>query len=76
MQSPFFSTQIPPTSTNSENTKKVEELVSIFCDQTLDSLKLTLLHKTLQAARLAMTDRIVLNHTNIELLLVNLQKKL
>ncbi len=76
MQSPFFSTQIPPTSTNSENTKEVEELVSIFCDQTLDSLKLTLLHKTLQAARLAMTDRIVLNHTNIELLSVNLQKKL
>ena len=37
--------------------------------------RLTLLHKTLKAARLAMADRIVLNCTNTELLAANKQKK-
>ena len=55
--------------------KEVEELVSLFRDQTLDSPKLTLLHKTLKAARLAMADRVVLNRTNTELLAANLRKK-
>ena len=37
--------------------------------------KLTFLYKTLKVARLAITDRIVLNHTNTELLAANIQKK-
>ena len=41
----------------------------------LDSLKLSLLHKTLEAARLAMADRIVLSRTNTELLVANTRKK-
>ena len=70
-----FSTQIPPTLANAEKVKEVEELVSLFYDQTLDSPKLTLLHKTLKAVRLAMADRVVLNCTNTELLGANSQKK-
>ncbi len=53
----------------------IEELVSLFRDQTLDSPKLILLHKTLKAARLAMADRVILNRTNTELLAANTQKK-
>ena len=49
----------------------MEELISLFCYQTLDFPKLTLLHKNLKAAKLAMVDGIVLNHTNIELLAAN-----
>ena len=55
--------------------KEVEEFVSFFFDQTLDSSKLTFLHKKLKSARLAMDDRVVLNCTNRELLTANLQKK-
>ncbi len=53
----------------------MEELISLFRHQTLDSPKLTLLHKTLKAARLAMADRIVLNRTNTELLAANTRNK-
>ncbi len=53
----------------------MEELISLFCHQTLDSSKFTFLHKTLEAAKLAMIDRIVLNCTNTELLASNTQKK-
>ena len=45
----FFSGVIPPTPGNMEQVAEVEELVS-------DLPKLTLLYKTLKAARLAMTD--------------------
>lgn len=38
-------------------------------------LQLILLHKTLKAARLAITDYIVLNRTNTELLAANTRKK-
>ena len=62
----FFSGAIPPTPRNIEKVTEIEELISLFRHQTLDSPKLTLLHKTLKAARLAMADRVVLNHTNTE----------
>ena len=71
----FFSQAIPPTSGNVEQVTKVEELISLFRHQTLDLLKLTFLHKTLKAARLAMADKVVLNRTNTELLAANTQKK-
>ncbi len=38
--------------------------MSLFRNQTLDSPKLTILHKTLKAARRAMADRVILNRTN------------
>lgn len=50
---------------------EIEELVSLFRHQTLDSPKLTILHRTLKAARLAMADRVVLSRTNTELLAAN-----
>ena len=54
---------------------KIEELISLFRHQTLDLPKLTLLLKTLKAARLAMADRIVLNCTNTEFLAAKVRKK-
>ena len=71
----FFSGAIPQTPGNIEQVTEIEELISLFRHQTLDSPKLTLLHKTLKAARLAMADRIVLNRTNTELLAANTRKK-
>ena len=71
----FFSSQIPPTPGNAEQVSEVEALVSLFRHQTLDSPKLTLLHKTLKAARLAIADQVILNHTNTELLAANTRKK-
>ena len=53
----------------------MEEFISLFRHETLDSPKLTLLHKTLKAASLAMADRIVLNRTNTELIAANTRKK-
>ena len=58
-----------------EQVKEVEGFVFLFRDQTLDSPKLTLLHKTLKAARLTLADSVVLNHTKTELLAANLRKK-
>ena len=49
----------------------MKELISLFCHQTCDSAKLTLIHKILKAARFAMADRIVLNCINTELLAAN-----
>lgn len=71
----FFSGQIPPTPGNVEQVSEVEELVSLFRHQTLDSPKLTLLHKILKAARIAMANRVVLTRTNTELLAANTRKK-
>ena len=71
IQTRFFSGAIPPTPGNIEQVTEVEELVSLFRDQTLDSPKLILLHKTLKAARLAMADRVILNRSNMELLAAN-----
>ncbi len=53
----------------------MKELISLFCHQTCDSAKLTLIHKILKAARFAMADRIVLNCINTEPLAANTQKK-
>lgn len=71
----FFSGAVPPTPGNVEQVAEVEELVSLFRHQTWDLPKLTLLYKTLKAARLAMADRVVLNRTNTELLAANTRKK-
>ena len=54
---------------------EIEELISLFWHQTLDLPKLTLLHKTFKAAKLAMADKIVLNHIKTEVLAANTQKK-
>ncbi len=75
IQTRFFSEAIPLTPRNIDQVTEVEKLVSLFWDQTLDSLKLILLHKTLKAARLAIADRVILNCTNTELLAANTQKK-
>ena len=75
IQMRFFSGVIPPTSENVKQITEVEDLVSLFRHQTLDLPKLTLLHKTLKAARLAMADKVVLNRTNTELLAANTRKK-
>ena len=66
---------IPPTPGNVEQVTQIEELISLIRHQTLDSPKLTFLHKTLKAARLAMADRVILNRINTELLAANTQKK-
>lgn len=63
-----------PISTKIKEVTEVEELVSLFRDQTLYSTKLALLHKNLKAARVAMADRVVLNRTNTELFAANTQK--
>ena len=52
----------------------IEELVSLFRHQALDSPKLALLHKSLKAARLAIADKVVLNRTNTDLLAANTRK--
>ena len=70
----FLSGQIPPTPGNIKQVLEIEELVLLFRHQTLDSLKLAILHKTLKAARLAMADRFVLSRTNTELLAVIREK--
>ncbi len=54
---------------------EVEELVSPFRHQTLDSLQLTLAQKTLKAARFAIAGRVILNRTNTELLAAKSRKK-
>ena len=71
IQTCFFSGQIPLILGNIEQVSEVEELISLFRHQTLDFPKLTLLHKTLKAAKLAIADRIVLNCINTELLAAN-----
>lgn len=55
----IFSGQIPPIPGNIEQVSEVEE-------QNLNPHKLTLIHKTLEAAKLAMADCIVLNRTNTD----------
>ena len=75
IQTRYISGQISPISGNIVQVSEVEEFILLFRHQTLDSSKLTLLQKTIKAARLAMTDRIVLNRTNTELLAANTRKK-
>ena len=71
----FFSETIPQTFRNIEQVTEIEEFISLIQHQTLDLLKLTLLQKTLKAARLVMVDKVVLNRTNTELLVANTRKK-
>lgn len=61
--------------TSGQQVSEIEELVSLFRHQTLDSTKFAILYKTLKAARLAMADSVVLSHTNTELLAADTQKK-
>ncbi len=75
LQTWFFSEVIPPIPGNVKQVTEIEELISLFQLQTLNSPKLTILHKTLKAARLAITDRVVLSRTNTEFLAANTQKK-
>lgn len=75
LQTRYFTYQIPPTPANIQEVNKVEELVSLFRNQTLDLSKLTIVQKTLKAARRAMTDKVILNRTNMELFKANTQKK-
>ncbi len=58
-----------------EQVTVIEELISLFRHQTLDSPKLTLLHKTLKVAILAMAYRFILNLKNKDLLAANTRKK-
>lgn len=71
IQARFYSGVIPPVPGNMEQVTEIEELISLFRHQILDSLKLTLLHKTLKVARLAIAEKIVSNHTIIDLLASN-----
>ena len=71
----FFSGQLLRTPKNVEQVTEVEKLVSLFRHQTLNFLKFTLLHKTMKAARLAIADRVILNHTNTKPLAINIPKK-
>ena len=75
LQTRYFTGRIPSTPANIKEVSEVEELVSLFRNQTLDSPKLTIIHKTLKAARRAMADRVILNRTNTELLAANTRKK-
>lgn len=75
LQTQYFIDQISFTSVNIKKGGKIEKLVSFFRNQILDSAKLTIIHKTLKVARHVMTNKIILNYTNTELLLVNTQKK-
>ncbi len=74
LQTRYFIDQIPSTPANIQEVNKVEELVSLFKDQTLDLPKLTIVQKTLKAARRAMTDKVSLNRTNTERFKANTQK--
>ena len=49
--------------------------MSFFRNQTFGLPKLTIIYKTLKAAKRAMADKIILNRTNTELLAANTQKK-
>ena len=75
IQAGFYSGVIPTTPGNVEQVTEIEELISSFPHQTLHTPKLTLLHKTLKAAKLAMADRVVLNDTNMDFLAANTRKK-
>ena len=75
MQTRFISGQISPTPANVKQILEVEELISLFCHQTLDFPEFILLHTTFKAVRLAIANNIVLNCTNTELLAANTQKK-
>ena len=75
LQTRYFTGRITHTPANIKEVTEVEELASLFRNQILDSPKLTILHKTLKAARRATADRVVLNRTNTELFAANTRKK-
>ena len=68
IQTRFFSGVVPPTPDNVEQVAKVEKFVSLFQHQMLDLPKLTLLYKTLKAARLAMANRVLKFNTTVKVL--------
>lgn len=75
LQTQYFTDHIVLISANIIKVGKVEKLVSLFRNQTLDLPKLIIFHKILKAARYVMPNRVILNYTNIELLVANIQKK-
>ena len=75
LQTRFFSGAIPQIPRNIEQIMEIKELISLFRNQTLDLPKFNLLYKTLKAASLTVSNIIVLNCINIELLAANTQKK-
>ena len=76
IQTQFNLGVIPPKTGNIKQVTEIKELILLFRYQTLDLPKLTLLHKTLKAAKLAMIDRVALNRTNTKLLAANTKKNI
>lgn len=75
LQTQYFTSWIPPISANIKEISEIKELVSLFKNQTFDLLKLTIIYKTLKAARCTIVNRVILNYTNTELLTADIQKK-
>ena len=63
------------TPANMAQVSHIDELISQFRHQTLDTPKLELLSKLVRGAKLAMADWVVLNTTNAELHEANVRKK-
>ena len=66
---------VPRTPANVDQVSQIDDLISQFHHQTLDTPKMALLSKLIRGAKLAMADRIILNETNTELYEANVQKK-
>lgn len=63
------------TSANVDQVSQIDDFISQFRHQILDTLKLALLSKLIRKAKLVMTDCIILNKTNAKFYKYNLQKK-
>ena len=77
MTTPERQSQFPILQTpgNVDKITQIDDFISQFCNQTLDTLKLYLLFKIIKRAKLAMADRVILTETNAELYKTNIQKK-
>lgn len=53
----------------------IDDFVSQFCSETLDTSKLALLSKLIKKTKFAMADQIILSTTNTELYEANVHKK-
>lgn len=49
----------------------INKFISLFYNQTFNFFKLIFLYKTFKVAKFEIVNYIILNHTNIELLVVN-----
>ena len=68
-------TLVPQTPANVDQVSQIDDLISQFRHQTLDTPKLALLSKLIRGAKLAMADRVILNEINAELYEANVRKK-